>query len=183
MSALPSPGTPASRPTPWPRALGLVLAMALTLLSACGSPTAKAPAPGSSTAGSNLACSGHPGGGQAAVVVQAGAGQIVSRCLRVGSSSISALSALQRAGIHIATQSYSFGLAVCQIDDVPAHYTKCLPSGQPYWASFLASPGHGWTSATSGISDITLRPGDSLGFRYDPQSGSAAPPSVAPPLR
>ena len=92
-----------------------------------------------------------------------------------------ALSLLAKSHVELGTQTYSFGVAICQVDHVPAHYSQCLPSGQDYWALFVSSGGTPWTSPSAGVSDITVQPGDSPGLRYDPPTGTAAPPP--PPSR
>ncbi len=166
------------------RSLGalLVVGLGLPLLgAACGEAASPKSLRGATTTAAHQ-CSGAQSRALVAVVVESSPASVVSDCV-VGGAGISALAALRSAGVEVGTKTYSFGLAICQVDHVPAHYLDCLPAGQPYWALFVARGASGWSSASTGISGITLTPGDSLGLRYDPAKGSAAPPSVPPPLR
>jgi hypothetical protein len=108
------------------------------------------------------------------------------QCVGFTSSTITALTVLQDSGIEYATQLYNgIGEAVCQIDDVPAQYTECLPSSGSYWVFFTASSDGIWASAAHGISATDVSDGDSVGFRYDALTGSDPPPpspiGVCPP--
>ena len=141
-------------------------------LSACSS-TSNASSAGYSASAS---CSGVSGTHHARVVVEESRSHVVSRCVGFSSATIGAVSLLDASHLELGTQEYSFGLAICQIDNVPAHYTQCLPSGAKYWALFVSLGGKAWTSPSTGVSDITLHDGDSLGFRYDSPNGKPAPP-------
>lgn len=147
--------------------------------SAPGAP--RTTVPSTRTALSCTPAAGAEPSGRAAVVVEPSASVVVVRCLPVSSLGLAALSALHAVKVSVGTQRYSFGLGICQVDDVPAHYSSCLPAGQPFWALFVAQRGGPWVTASTGISGITLKPGDSLGLRYDPPTGKPQPPSVAPP--
>lgn len=145
-------------------------------LSACSSSSS----PGSADTAS-ASCSGVSGPHHARVVVEVSPSKIVSRCVGFAATSIGAVSLLDASHLELGTQQFSFGLAICQIDDVPAHYSQCLPSGADYWALFVSQGGKAWTNPTVGVSDITLHDGDSLGFRYDSPNGNpAAPPAPSP---
>jgi hypothetical protein len=158
-----------------------VLAIGLGLAApACGGATQTPPAPTTTTTAS-LSCA-KVAGTRVAVVVEPASGNVISRCLDVGAGGVSGVAALEQAGIEVGTQRFSFGLGVCQVDNVPAHYVSCLPSGKPYWALFVAHGSGGWRPASTGISDITLKAGDSLGLRYDSPKGNPAAPSVSPPV-
>ncbi|MGH9122541.1 MAG: hypothetical protein ACRDYC_11475 [Acidimicrobiales bacterium] len=150
--------------------VGTLVVGAVAALSACGSTPS---APGAA------ACSSNPD--HVTVVVQSSSSHTVQRCVGFSGAGINALAALRSSGIEMGTQTYSFGTSICQLDNVPAHYSTCLPSNAPYWALFDAQPGKTkWASPIVGVSDVTLTNGAALGFRYDPQTGTAAPPSVAP---
>lgn len=172
------------------------IGVAALALAACGGgsspaaarathPTAATSTP-SSTAGVTTttgpgSCSGVAGPHHARVVVESSAPSVVERCVGFSTPTIAATKLLAAAGVSLGTQKYSFGLAICQVGGVPAHYSQCLPSGKPYWAMFVSRDGKAWTSASSGISATTLRPGDSLGLRYDSPTGKAAPPPAPTP--
>lgn len=181
------------------RATGLLAGLGL-LVAACGgaanvptgSTTTTSPAPpvaGGSTAAGPTAAAGArtlactSGADLVGVVVQAVAGTGLGRCVKAPAGGISAVAALSAAHIQTGTQRYSFGLAICQVDNVPAHYVSCLPSGKPYWALFVSHAGAAWVAASTGVSGVTLKPGDSVGLRYDSPAGAAQPPAVPPPLR
>lgn len=140
-------------------------------LSACSSNSSAG-----STASASASCSGVSGAHHARVVVEVSPAKVESRCVGFSASSIGAVSLIDASHFELGTQQYSFGLAICQIDNVPLHYSQCLPSGADYWALFVSQGGRAWTSPTTGVSDITLHDGDSLGFRYDSPNGTPAPP-------
>ena len=162
------------------------LAAAFVLLSgvtaaACGGggPSATgagAPSGAKSAAVRSGSCAGVPGTHHARLVVEPSAGKVLTRCVGFSGSALPAMRLLEKSGIEFGTQKYSFGVAICQVDHVPAHYTQCLPSGQDYWALFLSKNGRTWTSPSVGVSDITVPPGGAIGLRYDPPTGKPAPP-------
>jgi hypothetical protein len=129
--------------------------------------------PAAALAGS---CTGVPGAHHARLVVETSPGKVVARCVGFAAKSIPALKLLEKSGIQFGTQKFSFGVAICQVDHVPAHYTQCLPSGQDYWALFLSKNGRTWTTPSVGVSEITVPSGGSIGLRYDPPTGSPPPP-------
>ncbi len=153
-----------------------VLGLSATL-AACSS----SPPPASTTSSATASCAGVRGTHHARVVVEASSAKIVSSCVGFSTPTISAVSLLDHSHIQIGTQKFSFGLAICQADDVPSHYSSCLSSSGPYWALFTSQGGAAWQQAQVGVSDVTMHPGDSLGLRYDPQSGTAAPPPAPAP--
>lgn len=166
---------------------------AATSTTKAATSTTKATASTTKATAPTTACSVASRQHEVAVVVESStpaaaggqsSGAAVIRCLGLAKgTTMSALALLARAGIETATQHYSFGPAICQVDHVPAHYTKCLPSGAPYWALFVAPPSGAWAAATTGIGGIHVPAGGSLGLRYDPPTGTAPAPTVAPPLR
>lgn len=143
-----------------------------TGLAACGGGAGAA----GTVSGANADCSGVSAAHHARVVYESSPGTIESRCVGFSTSTISARTLLSDSKIELGTQQYSFGVAICQVAEVPAHYSQCLPSGKPYWALFVSHGGGAWTNPPVGISDITLKPGDSLGLRYDSPNGTPAPP-------
>ncbi|HET6874494.1 MAG TPA: hypothetical protein VFH70_06930 [Acidimicrobiales bacterium] len=134
------------------------------------------------TAGDTAAsCTGVPGAHHARVIVETSPTAVLDRCVGFSSPTVSATSLLSDAHVSLGTQKYSFGLAICQVDGVPAHYSQCLPSGQPYWALFVSQDGAPWSGASAGVSATTLHPGDSLGLRYDSPTGNPVPPPAPHP--
>lgn len=162
--------------------IAALLPVAGIAAAACssGSPPASAataaPDAASIAVAASGSCTGVPGAHHARLVVELTAGKVVARCVGFSGKGIPALTLLKESHVELGTQTFSFGVAICQVDDVPAHYTQCLPSGQDYWALFLSTNGHTWTSPSVGVSDITVPPGGSLGLRYDSPNGTPAPP-------
>ena len=159
------------RSSQWASAALAAIGMAL-LISACGGGAAK------STATPGATCSGS--GHSVEVVVELGNRHVLDRCVNFTGTEIKGTTALRRSGIEFASQHFSYGDAVCQIDQEPKSYTSCFPTGQPYWALFLGSGGGKWKSATTGITAVELKSGQALGWRYDSSSGTAAPPPRPP---
>lgn len=162
------------------RALARVLAVAALLFaggiaaSACGG--ASPPSATSTVGATTGSCTGVSGAHHARLVVEPSAGKVVARCVGFSGSGLPALKLIAKSRLEVGTQTFSFGVAICQVDNVPAHYSKCLPTGQDYWALFLSKNGRTWTSPPVGVSDITVPAGGSLGLRYDPPTGKPAPP-------
>lgn len=138
--------------------------------------TGSAPAAAASHASGSGSCAGVSGTHHARVVVEASPGSVVQRCVGFSSRSIPALTLLRDGHVQTGTQKFSFGVAICQVNHVPRHYSQCLPSGKDYWALFLSTNGHRWTSPATGVSDIKVPAGGSLGLRYDSPKGNPAPP-------
>ena len=114
-----------------------------------------------------------------ALVVEHADGHTIRRCVGFNGQTITGAQVLKASGLEVGTVTYaSLGEAVCQIDAEPASYPpSCLTSTSPYWATFVSRHGGPWTAADHGVSSETFASGDAEGFRYDPQSGSAAAPS------
>ncbi|MGA2873094.1 MAG: hypothetical protein ABSF27_05860 [Candidatus Dormibacteria bacterium] len=155
------------------RAASALLAVTLLamLLSACGG------APGGGSGGGSSCTGAHS---RVEVVVELGDHHVLARCVGFKGAELAGETVLHRSGIEFATQHFSFGDAVCQIDNEPKSYTECFGTGQPYWALFLWSGKGPWKPAATGISEVKLRSGDALGWRYVPAQGSAPPPPRPP---
>lgn len=170
------------------RGARLAAAVIAVAVSACGTTGAGgAGSPGTSTraTGTSTAASGgcKAASREVGIVVEVAPAKVISRCVALNGPTVPATTLVKRSGIEVATQSYSFGPAVCQLDHVPAHYSQCLASGKPYWALFISSKTRHWVMAQTGIGKVTLEAGQSIGWRYDSPTGTPAPPSVPPPLR
>ncbi len=72
---------------------------------------------------------------------------------------------MDRSGIEYQAEPVGSGKVVCQVDQEPAQFSQCFPQNKPYWALFVAT-GSGWSTATGGYTDVTLRDGQALGWRY-----------------
>jgi len=148
-------------------------------LAACGSSSSSS----ASTIdfGGETSCTQVPASKAVKVVVEPSSHKVISGCTEIGKSPIAALTLLKKAHIELGTQKYSFGLALCQVDHVPAHYVECLPAKADYWNVYVAKPKGRWVSSSVGISDIKLTRGESLGLRYVPPVNN--PPNPAGPGR
>lgn len=166
------------RPMTVSAAAGVGAALAL---AACGGGSSHSAAASASTTSTSASCTGVPGAHHVRVVVETSPSSVLQRCVGFSSPAITATAVLSDAHVTLGTQNYSFGLAICQVDGVPAHYSQCLPSGKPYWALFVSRNGAAWASATVGISGTSLQPGDSLGLRYDSPTANPAPPPAPTP--
>lgn len=155
-----------------PAAAVLILA-AGAAVAACGSSGSSQAA---TTAAASGSCTGVPGAHHARLVVETAPGKVVQRCVGFAGPKVAALTLIADSHVETGMQKYSFGQAICQVDHVPAHYSQCLPSGQDYWALFLSTDGHHWTSPSTGVSDVSVPAGGSLGLRYDSPKGTPAPP-------
>jgi len=147
------------------------------MMSACSSTTS----PVATSASATASCSAVSGTHHARVVVEASPSHVVSSCVGFSAATISAVKLLDKSDIEFGTQSYSYGLAICQADNAPAHYSSCFSSTGPYWALFTSKDGAAWVAAQVGVSDVTVSPGDSVGLRYDSQTGTPAPPPAPGP--
>lgn len=128
------------------------------------------------------ACAGS-GPHHAALVVEHGNGATIRRCVAFSGATITGEHLLSLSEVEVTTATLGgFGQAVCQIDNEPAHFSACLPpSPDPYWVLFVSRAGAPWTLSDLGISSQTFADGDAEGFRYDPQSGTPAPPPAPTP--
>jgi hypothetical protein len=130
--------------------------------------------------GSAATCAAASTTHHVAVVVEHGDGTTLQRCVSFSTASISGADSVDRSGLEWGTVSFgSYGLAVCQLDGEPTSYPPtCWTGTSPFWALFVARGGGSWQTSNLGVSNIALRDGDALGFRYQSQS-THAPPSIS----
>jgi len=143
------------------------------VIAACGgsSPTGQA-SPSSSCANGGAA---H----HAYVVVQHLSGATVQKCVGFSADTIDGESLMHQSGVEFQAQTFSFGKAVCQVDNEPAQFTKCFPDKQPYWSLFVETGG-AWASAPNGYTTVNLHDKEALGWHYVQQTDpSPAPPPLA----
>jgi hypothetical protein len=110
------------------------------------------------------------------VVVEHMSGTSVQKCVGFAGDTIDGQSLMDQSGIEYQAQTFSFGKAVCQVDNEPAQFSACFPQGKPYWALFIETGG-AWVTATNGYTDAKLHDKDAFGWHYV----QAADPSPAPP--
>jgi hypothetical protein len=95
------------------------------------------------------------------------------------SDTIDGQALMDQSGIAFQAQTFSFGKAICQIDNEPAQYDKCFAASGPNWSLFIESSGT-WSVAQTGYSDpkVLLHDKDALGWRYIPYEPSPSPPPL-----
>lgn len=156
------------------------LALAITgitvvvIVAACGG------SPGSSATNQSSACVDASAAHHAYVVVMHASDQVVQRCVGFAGDTIDAPSLMDESKIEYQAQDFGPGLgkALCQLDNEPAHYSKCLPDNGPYWTLFVETNGQ-WALAQTGFSQVTLHNKEALGWVYT----AAASPSPPPPAK
>jgi len=140
------------------------------VIAACGgsSPTSQA-SPSSSCV--NAGAVHH-----AYVVVEHLSGTTFQRCVGFSGDTIAGEDLMKQSGVEYQAQTFSFGKAVCQVDNEPATYPKCFPDNKPYWALFVET-NDTWASAANGYTTVNLHDKEALGWHYV----QATDPSPAPP--
>jgi hypothetical protein len=148
------------------------LALVLSAVTACGSSSAA----GSANPTASCVNAGAPH--HAYVVVEHLSGSSVQKCVGFNSDTIDASALMDSSGIEYQTQTFSFGKAICQIDNEPKQYAECLPQNAPYWALFLETSS-AWAVAQTGYTQVALRDKEALGWHYvQPTDPSPAPPPL-----
>jgi hypothetical protein len=104
---------------------------------------------------------------------------VTSGCAGVNQASVDALTVMQHSGLQFATQKFSFGTAVCQIDHIPAAYSQCLPQNAPYWADWTWN-GSAWAMVQTGPEQVKLSNHQALGWVYTSPTATPAPPPPPP---
>jgi hypothetical protein len=153
-----------------PASAGLA-GLVFLVVAACGG--------GSATTGGS-SCVNGSAPNKAYLVVQHQAGGTVQRCVGFTGAQIAGDELLKVSGVKYATQHFSFGDAVCALDNEPKSFDSCLPQGAPYWALWTESKGGAWQQAQVAFTALKLGPGDSMGWRYTPQTESNPSPPPAP---
>ncbi len=149
--------------------LALVFAVA-----ACGGST-----PSASSTTPAATCVNQSAPHHAYVVVQHLSGASIQGCVGFTGDTIDAATLMDESRVEYQTQTFSFGKAVCQVDNEPAQFTQCLPQDAPYWDLFIESAG-AWTVASTGYTQVTLHDKEAIGWRYVQSSDpSPSPPPLA----
>lgn len=144
--------------------------LAMLFLSACGGSS------GSATPGGASSCVNAGAAHHAYVVVTHLDGHSVQRCIGFAEAQIAAEDLMTKSGVEYQAQTFSgLGKAVCQVDNEPKQFSECFPKDQPYWALYTQSAGGTWTAVQTGYTEVKLRDGEALGWRYTPATASPAP--------
>jgi hypothetical protein len=123
-------------------------------------------------------CSGT-GTEHAYVVVEHSSGQSIQRCVAFGGGTMTGKQLMDQSGIPYQTQTFSFGLGVCAVDNEPRQFTECFPKGAPYWSLFVEHA-DGWAAAQTGFDQVQIGDHDALGWRYVPAADqNPSPPPLA----
>jgi hypothetical protein len=160
------------------RVRGLLLVpLAAALIAACG-----ATGGGSAGGGTPAQALCTSAATQVQIVVTHSSGRTRRACVDLrGASSITGEEALSRSGLGAQTEDLSFGLTVCRVDGEPASVPPgCVAQGGSYWSIWTGSPGTSWTYAQVTADKLQLMAGESLGLRYEAQSGTPTAPTTAP---
>jgi hypothetical protein len=149
--------------------------LALALISACGGE----PSTSTTTATPASTCVNASAAHRAYVVVQHSSGTTLQKCVGFAGDTIDGQSLMDRSGITFQTQTFSFGKAICSIDNEPAQYDKCFATNGPNWSMFIETNGS-WTVAQTGYADpkVILHDKDALGFRYIAYEPAPSPPPL-----
>lgn len=105
---------------------------------------------------------------------------LVTDCVGFDGASIDGVSLMKASHIEWATATDpKYGLEVCQVNSLPAHYSTCLDP-HFYWAGWQWSNG-AWTTAQVGISEMKFTDHQGLGWVWTSASSASPPPPPAPP--
>ncbi len=146
------------------------LALTLGAVNACGG------SPAASTSSPATTCVNPSAAHRAYVVVEhADASHEFQKCVGFAGDTIDGQTLMDQTGIEYQTQTFSFGKAVCQVDNEPAQYAKCFADTGPNWALFVETNG-AWAEAQTGYTQVTLHDKEALGWRYTADQSPAPPP-------
>jgi hypothetical protein len=113
------------------------------------------------------------------VVVEHSSGASIQKCVGFAGDTIDGQALMDQSGIQYQAQTFSFGKAVCQVDNEPARYSTCFPPNQPTWWAFIEA-GAAWTCAQTGYSAVTLHDKEAIGWHYVQTTDPCpAPPPLA----
>jgi hypothetical protein len=113
------------------------------------------------------------------VVVEHLSGTSIQKCVGFAGDTIDGAGLMDQSTIPYQTQTFSFGKAVCAIDNEPAQYSECFPKNKPTWYFFFETGG-AWAPAQVGYTDIKLHDKEALGWRYVLAADqNPAPPPLA----
>lgn len=156
------------------------LALAITGITAAAALAACGGSGPTGSANTSNACVDSSAAHHAYVVVMHASAKVVQTCVGFTTDTLDAQSLMNESKIEYQAQDFGPGLgkAVCQVDNEPAHYSKCFPDNGPYWSLFVETNGQ-WALAQTGFSQMTLHDKDALGLVY----AASASPSPPPPAK
>ena len=154
-----------------PFAASATLALLIAAITACGG------SPSAASASPTSACVNASAPHHAYVVVQhlSASTAPLNKCVGFSGDTIDASTLMDKSGVEYQTQTFSFGKAICQIDNEPQTYSKCFADSGPNWSLFVDTGGT-WALAQTGYTQVTLHDKDALGWRYTADASPAPPP-------
>ena len=142
------------------------------VIAGCGGSPAAASTP-------SPACVNASAPHHAYVVVEHLSRASLQRCVGFTGDTIDGKALMDQSEIPYQTQTFSFGLGVCAVDNEPAQFSECFPKDKPYWSLFVETAGV-WAPAQVGFDQEKLKDTQALGWRYVPAADqSPSPPPLA----
>lgn len=116
---------------------------------------------------------------QADVVVDFGNGRSLTRHITFPEPSITGIQALQLTGLQLTTVDYSFGTAVCAIEDVGCPATNCFCDANRYWG-YQFWDGAAWQGYMVGAGASTVENNAVEGWTWG--AFGSHPPAITPEI-
>ncbi|HKW60347.1 MAG TPA: hypothetical protein VJR46_11410 [Candidatus Dormibacteraeota bacterium] len=151
-----------------PIAASATLALLIGAVAACGGSPSASASPASTCV--NASAPHH-----AYIVVQHGAGARLQKCVGFSGDTIDGKTLMDQSRIEFQSMTFTFGEAICQIDNEPAQFTKCFADNGPNWSLFIDTGG-AWTVAQTGYTQVTLHDREALGWLYTADQSASPPP-------
>ncbi len=146
------------------------LALTLGAVNACGG------SPAATTSSPTIKCVNASAVHHAYVVVQhADASHQLQKCVGFTGDTIDGQALMDQSGIEYQTETFSFGKAVCQVDNEPTQFSKCFADTGANWSLFVETGG-AWAEAQTGYAQITLHDKEAIGWEYTAAASPMPPP-------
>jgi hypothetical protein len=154
--------------------------LAGVIVAACGGTGAGGGGGGGQSGSQQPACVNGKAAHHAYVVVQHQSGATVQRCVGFDGATIGGEELMKQSGVEVQTQTFSFGKAVCQLDNEPKSFKECLPKNAPYWSLFVFTKDSGWQTPATGYTGVKVADGGALGWHYVPATAASPSPPPTP---
>ena len=109
------------------------------------------------------------------LIEHGGATAPIQKCVGFTGDTIDGQSLMDQSKVEYQAQTFSFGKAVCQVDNEPKQYTECFAKSGPNWLLFVDTNGV-WAMAQTGYSQVTLHDKDAFGWIYTADQSPSPPP-------
>lgn len=150
----------------WASATLALIVLSMTGCSSSSSAAAASPA---------ATCINQSAPHHAYVVVQHLSGTTVQKCVGFNGDTLDGPGLMDASGLEYQTQTFSFGKAICQVDNEPAQFTKCFADTGANWSLFVETGG-AWTVAQTGYTQVALHDKEALGWLFTANPSPAPPP-------